>query len=230
MTDIVIHGLAPSSYTRTARMVAVEKGLDHRLEPVALGSPAHRAIHPWGRVPYLTHGAVQLIETAAIAHYLDAIGPGPSLVPAEPVRRAENEQWLSIINCYAYTDLVPNYLFHYLFPKTEDRKPDRARIADGAANLERDLRLFEAGFRGAWLTGDTLALADLFLAPILAYVSAFPEAQTVLETTPKLRRFLGAIATRPSFTGTAPPRPAAGHSAAPPSAVGSGDVAPGRAP
>lgn len=209
MTELVIHGLAPSSYTRTARMVAVEKGLDHRLAPVDLGSPAHRAIHPWGRVPYLTHGAVQLIETAAIAHYLDAIGPGPSLVPADPVRRAEDAQWLSIINCYAYSDLVPNYLFHYLFPKTAERTPDRALIAQGVPNLERDLRLFEAGFRGAWLTGDTLALSDLFLAPILAYVSAFPEAQAILETTPNLRRFLAAIATRPSFTSTAPSRPAA---------------------
>ena len=208
MTEIIISGPPQSSYVRTARMIAVEKGLDYQLAPIDFKSPAHLARHPWGRVPLLKHGDVELIETAAIAHYLDAIGPGPALVPTPARARAENEQWISVINCYAYGDLVTNYLFHYLFPKTDDKRPDRALIERDLPAMARDLRLFEAGFRGAWLTGPTLALADLFLAPILAYVSMFPEAQAVLETTPNLRRFLGAISARPSFTASAPPRPA----------------------
>lgn len=206
MTDLIIHGPPQSSYTRTARMIAIEKGLAYRLEPVALKSPAHLAQHPWGRVPILNHGAVEVIETAAIAVYLDAIGTGPSLVPTEPVRRADNQKWISVINCYAYSTLVTTYLFHYIFPKTADKQPDRALIERDAPAMARDLRLFEAGFRGEWLTGPTLALADLFLAPILAYLTMFPESQAVIETAPNLRRFLAAIQQRPSFKETVPPR------------------------
>ncbi len=208
MTELVLHGPPQSSYVRTARMIAIEKGLTARLAPVELKSPAHLARHPWGRVPLLTHGDVELIETAAIARYLDAIGAGPPLVPADPVGLAETEKWISLVNCYVYDDLVRNYLFHYLFPRTEDKKPDRALISRDAPAMERDLRLLERGFRGAWLTGDALSLADLFVAPILAYVAMFPEAQAVLETTPNLRRFHAAIASRKSFVDTMPPRPA----------------------
>jgi glutathione S-transferase len=186
-------------------MIAVEKGVAYRLAPVAFKSPEHFAIHPWGRVPYLTHGAITLIETEAIAHYLDAIGSGPSLVPSDPVARAESAKWVSVLNCYAYTDLVTNYLFHYIFPKTEDKKPDRALIDRDTPHVERDLRLLEQGWRGEWITGATLSLADLFLAPVLAYVSRLPEAAAVIETAPNLKRFLLAIATRPSFTSTEPP-------------------------
>ncbi|HVV88777.1 MAG TPA: glutathione S-transferase family protein [Kofleriaceae bacterium] len=206
MTQLVLHGPPASSYTRTARMIAVEKGLDYRLEPIALKSPAHLARHPWGRVPLLTHGDVQLIETSAIAHYLDAIGSGPRLVPADPVQLAETEKWISVINCYAYATLVTGYVFHYIFPKTADRQPDRALLERDTPAMQRDLRLFEAGFRGEWLTGPTLTLADLFLAPILTYVSMFPEGQAVLEHAPNLRRFQKAISARKSFVETVPPR------------------------
>ncbi|MBP6631401.1 MAG: glutathione S-transferase family protein [Kofleriaceae bacterium] len=208
MTQLVLHGPPQSSYVRTARMIAIEKGLDARLEPVEFKSPAHLAMHPWGRVPILRHGSVELIETVAIGHYLDAIGTGPSLVPAEPVRRAESEQWISVINAYVYADVVLNYVFHYIFPKTESKQPDRALITRDAPAVERDLRRIEQGFRGEWLTGSTLSLADLFLAPILGYAAMFPEAQAVLETCPNLRRFHGAITQRKSFVDTTPPRPA----------------------
>lgn len=206
MTELVIHGPPQSSYVRTARMIAVEKGLAYRLAPLDFKGPAHLAMHPWGRVPILTHGETELIETSAIAHYLDAIGAGAPLVPREPVRLAETEKWISIINCYAYGDLVTGYLFHYIFPKTADQQPDRALIAAAAPAVERDLRLFERGFRGDWLTGSTLSLADLFLAPILAYLAPLPEARAVLEDCPNLRRFGAAMAARASFVETVPPR------------------------
>ncbi len=208
MTQLILHGPPQSSYVRTARMTALEKGLDARLVPVEFKSPAHLAMHPWGRVPILRDGELELIETAAITHYLDAIGSGPSLVPTEPRPRAECAQWISVINAYVYSDVVLNYVFHYIFPKTADQQPDRALIARDTPAVEHDLRRIEQGFRGEWLTGSTLCLADLFLAPILAYAAMFPEVQAMLETAPNLRRFREAMSRRPSFVETAPPRPA----------------------
>lgn len=204
MTDVTIYGIAPSSYTRTARMIAREKGIDYRFEQVELKSPAHLALHPWGRVPILEHGGIRLFETAAIGRYLDTIGNGPKLVPDDPVRAARMEQWISVVNCYAYENLVTKYLFAYLFPKTPDQRPDRDAIARHFPNVERDLRKVEHGFEGEWLTGNTITLADLFLAPLLASIGQLPEAAAVLETCPNLRRAYHLLCERPSFRDAVP--------------------------
>ncbi len=56
MTTMTLHGFAPSTYTRTCRMAALEKGVDHDLVPVAYGEPSHLALHPFGKMPAMSHG------------------------------------------------------------------------------------------------------------------------------------------------------------------------------
>ena len=46
-----------------------EKGAADRIAPVGPGTlraPAHLALHPFGRVPVIEHGAFRLYETQAI--------------------------------------------------------------------------------------------------------------------------------------------------------------------
>ncbi len=83
MTDIVIHGLAPRTYTRTARLACEEKGVPHRLEPIEFGSARHLALHPFGKIPILEHGDVRVFETLAITRYVDEAFKGPALQPAD---------------------------------------------------------------------------------------------------------------------------------------------------
>lgn len=206
MADVIIYGVPPSSYVRTARMIAFEKGIDYRFEMVDFKQPSHFALHPWGRVPIMKHGETQLFETAAIGRYLDAIGSGPKLVPEDTARAAKMEQWLSVVNCYAYQSLVTGYLFDYIFPKTPDQKPDRAAIDRDFPAAKRDLEIIERGVEGEWITGSTITLADLFLAPILGSIANFPEAAGVIETSPNLKRLLGALTARPSYAHASPPR------------------------
>lgn len=200
MSQIVFFGIPVSSYVRTARMVAFEKGLEHVLEPVPPGSEANLKAHPWGRVPAMRHGDLQLIETSAMARYLDETGPGPSLLPRTPAARAVMEQWISAINSYVYDSLVRNYALKYILPKFRGVAPDPAEIAAGVPAMERDVARLDAAYTGRdWIAGDTLSLADLFVAPIVHTTSMFPEGQAALQKAPALSRAYAALERRESF-------------------------------
>lgn len=210
MANLTLYGPAPSSYVRTARMTCVEKGVSHELAPIAQGSDAHRALHPFCKVPILEHGldrgTVRLYETQAIVRYLDAAFPGPSLVPSDPVAMATMEQWISVHNCYLYPHLIKDYAFAYILPQLQGKAPDLAAAAAAVPGVEHDLQLVEQGLRGkAWLAG-SFSLADLMLAPVVATVGMMPEGGKVLDRLENVRRWLTAIEQRESGSLLHPPR------------------------
>lgn len=200
MSTVTLFGPPQSSYVRTARMVCSEKGVAHALEPVELGSDAHGRLHPWRRVPALQHGELRLIETSAIARYVDEAFDGPKLTPATPAGRAVMEQWISVINCYAYDSCVRNYALRYILPKLRGQPIDRAAIEAGVPNLQRDIARLDGAYAGgAWIAGETLSLADLFVAPIVATLAPFPEGKAALDRAKHLSRAFEALSRRPSF-------------------------------
>src|SRR3984957_16241091 len=93
-----IIGSSRSTYTRVACMVCEEKRIEYVLSEAMLGAPEIRAIHPFGKMPVLRHGDVELFESKAIATYLDRRFPGPSLFPNDPHLGALAEQWVSVVN------------------------------------------------------------------------------------------------------------------------------------
>jgi glutathione S-transferase len=151
-------------------------------------------------VPALRHGDFRLFETSAITRYIDEAFAGPKLTPSNPAARAVMEQWISVINCYAYDSCVRNYALKYIGPKLRGQEIDRSAIEAGIPNMQRDIaRLDGAYAAGAWIAGDALSLADLFVAPIVATVSPFPEGRAALERAKHLSRAFEALSRRPSF-------------------------------
>lgn len=199
-SPIVIFGNLTASYVRTVRMVCMEKGLEHGTEPVPAGSEANFKVHPWGKVPAMQHGDLHLIESTAIARYLDEIGPGPSLLPSTAAARAKMEQWISVLNSYTYDAAIRNYALRYILPKVRGQAVDPAHVAAGVPGMEREVaRLEEAHAGRQWLAGDRLSLADLFVAPMVQTFSMFPEGQAALAKAPTLSRNLAEMEKRTSF-------------------------------
>jgi glutathione S-transferase len=56
MAQVTIYGSQLSTFTRTARMVCVEKDVSYDLVEFERGSPALLALQPFGKVPALKHG------------------------------------------------------------------------------------------------------------------------------------------------------------------------------
>jgi glutathione S-transferase len=215
MSQVIIHGMPQSTYVRTARMVCEEKAIPYDLEPLMPGDMKDRGLHPFGRIPAMTHGEVRLFETAAIACYLDLTFDGPAMQPEDPVALSEMVQWISAINDTVYDAMVRRIVLQYIFPRGADDQPDRS-VIDPALDQARDqlATLDEAYGTGNYLVGGGLTIADLFLAPILFYLEQMPEGPELLAGAPNVNRAFSAISDRPSFSATLPPPPPGQASAA----------------
>ncbi|RED52125.1 glutathione S-transferase family protein [Aestuariispira insulae] len=209
MTDLTIIGIPQSTYVRSIRMLCLEKGIEHIHEPAMPHSDAVTAINPFGRVPVMRHGDFKLAESEAIARYLEKSFPqGPAFLPTDPMAAASVDQWISRINTEYYRPCILDYLFGYIFPKTEDGQPDRARIDTALESVEKCLNLADKSI-GAYghLAREELSYADLALFPILFYLSQTPESSAMIADSNHLSGYMERIGERDSARATLPPPP-----------------------
>jgi len=208
MAQLEILGVPQSTYTRVVRMVAHEKGAPYDLVIAPPHTPDVKAIHPAGKVPVMRHNGSTMFESSAIAHYIDSHFDGPALTPRDKQGDREVEMWISYINTVTDPLLVRRYLFSYLFPKTADKKPDRAAIDAMLPEVEREVGVLdEALAKTGHLVGDRLTIADIYLMPILAYLRQTPEGGPLIAKAKHLSAFYERNASRASFKATEPPPP-----------------------
>jgi glutathione S-transferase len=208
MATVEIIGIAPSTYTRVARMACEEKGVPYELKQAMPHSPEADAIHPFGKIPVMRHGDFALCETKAIATYLDREFDGPALFPAEPRDIALAEKWVSLVNTMIDQTLVRTYIFAYFFPKTADGKPDRTAIDAVAPAMRDHLALLDDGVAATgYLAGDRFSFADINVMPILYYLRMLPEAAAAIDGSRHLAGYYERNAARPAFKNTIPPMP-----------------------
>jgi glutathione S-transferase len=186
MPDFTLWGFDGSTYVRTIKMLFVEKGFT-RFDQVQLNVlagepklPDHLERHPFGKVPVLDHDGTRILETSAIARYLNDVLPGRSLVPANPKDRARMDMIIGIVDSYGYGALVGGVAAYHLFPDFVGGKNDAMRKG-GIENGRRAIE-FAMKTRGSsrFIAGE-LSLADLFLAPIAFYVSLTPDKDAIFD-------------------------------------------------
>lgn len=205
MADLIISGFPQSSYVMTARFAAGEKGVAHTFVPFGPGDERQSKLHPYKKVPSMTHGSVHLFETSAITRYIDEGFDGPALQPGDPAGRARMEQWISVVNCYAYRNAVVDYILQYVFPRGADGAPNREVIDAALPKIEYDFGLFDAAYeKSEFIAGDKLSLADLFVAPLVFGAARFPEGEALLGKSPNLARAIGALTSRDAFKASMP--------------------------
>ena len=208
MAKVEIIGFPQSTYVRVVRMVCEEKGIDYTLEPVPPHSPEINALHPFGKIPGMRHGKVELCESKAIATYLDRTFDGAKVIPDDPRLAAQVEQWVSLVNTSVDPTMIRTYLLSYIFPKGADGKPDRTVIEGALPALKHQVDVLDrAVAKTGYLAGNTYTLADINLMPILFYVRQFPEGRDAIGLAKNLSAYFDRHAQRPSFSNTTPPPP-----------------------
>ena len=202
---VTLLGDPRSSYTWTARLGLAEKGVKYTLESRPPHSPEVLAVQPFGRIPGFRDGEIALFETSAILRYVDESFDGPSLLPGRILDRARCEQWVSAINAYCYDVMVRRYVLQHVFPRGADGKPDRSVIDGALKEIPGQLAIFDRAYGGRdYLVGSACCIADLFLAPILAYLGTMPEGEALLAAAPNVKRAHAAMRERSSFKDTDP--------------------------
>jgi glutathione S-transferase len=186
MSDMTLWGFDGSTYVRTVKMVLAEKGMTE-FKQVPLNvlkgepkTPEHRERHPFGKVPVLDHDGMRILETTAIARYLNDVLPGKSLTPSTPKDRARMDMIISLVDSYGYGALTGGVAAYHLFPDFVGGKNEAMR----KGGLENGRKMIELAMNtkgsSPFIAGD-LSLADLYLAPIAFYVSLTPDKDALFD-------------------------------------------------
>ena len=205
MPELELIGASPSNYVWTCRIALAEKGVPYKHVSAKPHTAEVDAIHPFGKIPVMRHGAVEIFESRAICAYIDSVFPGPKLVPADPVEAAQVEQWISVVNTHIDPVCLRQYLRGYVFPGTPDGSPDRALIDAAVPKMEGQFAVMDrAVAKTGHLVGDTFTLADMNFLPILFYMGTRPESTVLLQRSSALKHYLDRHMERNSVQETFP--------------------------
>lgn len=217
---------------RKALHALLEKGAPIEtveVERAFLVTPEYRAMNPDGLVPtlLLDDGAV-LVESTVIMRYIDEAHDGPSLTPADPLRRAGMNLWMKLIDEKYFPGLGwPTFatFLRKMFGDPLDEERLRAMLATmtdhiirvtredcirkglesdyvpaGLARLREMLdRMEESLGRHAWLADDKLTLADSAMAAIMLRLDEFGLAPAWQGRLPRVTDWYKRLAARPSM-------------------------------
>jgi glutathione S-transferase len=192
------------------RLVLEEKGAAYELVPVDIIGGAHKqpdflARNPFGKLPAFSHDGVNLYETSAITRYVDRTLPGPALQPSDTRTMARVDQVMSMVDSFAYASMVGQLVWQRLIVPMLKGQPDEEVVAASLPQIALCLAEFERLLSDdRWFGGCSLSLADLHLAPLLAYVSMTPEGPSLLAERPALKAWWERVSERPSMANTQP--------------------------
>jgi glutathione S-transferase len=208
MSDLTLWGFDGSTYVRTVKMVLAEKNFTQfRQVPVNVlkGEPKsaeHLERHPFGKVPVLDHDGLRILETSAIARYLNRILPGKSLVPDDPRDAARMDMIIGLIDSYGYGALMGGVSAYHLFPDFVGGKSD-ALHEGGLKTGRRFIELAMTTKGDSPFIAGELSLADLYLAPIAFYLSLTPDKDALFDV-PGFADWWANIQALESFKSTQP--------------------------
>lgn len=233
MAELTLFHNRFSASSQKVRLVLAEKGLAFESREIDLASgeqhgAAYRAINPRGVVPSLRHGAVVMVETAALLEYLDDIVAEPPLRPTDVIARQRMRAFIRRMDDLHHP---ANGLIHYAvagrkqlqalpperlealltaMPHPRDRALRRAAAIEGiegpqfaeAVRIQEEmLDLMEAMLgKTDWLAGEAVSLADFTALPYVVRLEQIGLGALLnLNHRPALAGWLHRITSRPSY-------------------------------
>jgi len=147
-------------------MVARAKGHDLPVDsfPGGIKSPDYLALSPIGKMPLLVHGDFALPESQPITDYLDAILPGPAMIPADPQAAARVRLLVRLADLY----YVPHLTTLFRGRETPELLPDAMKgLGEALSHMEH--------FRNnadSHAVGNSFTQADAALIPLFFFLDA----------------------------------------------------------
>lgn len=190
----------PSPFARKCRIVAREKGLIDRIEEVAVdpyaNAPELLASNPIVQVPTLiAEDGLPISDSPVICEYLDALGSGPRLMPADGPERLAVRRMETQAN--AALEMGVKLLLELRRPESE-RSP--SWIARWTENMGRALDALEAARPDA----ARLDMGVITAGVAVAWIGFRHPGFDWRAGRPRLVALHEAIEARPSFAETRP--------------------------
>lgn len=191
---------APSPFARKCRIVAREKGLIDRIEEIMVdpyaNTPELLAANPIVQAPTLiAEDGLPITDSPVICEYLDAIGSGPRLLPAEGAERLRVRRMETLAG--GALEMGVKLLLELRRPETERSPSWMARWTD---NMARALDALEAARPDA----ARLDMGVITAGCAVAWIGFRHPGFDWRAGRPHLAALHEAIETRPSFEQTRP--------------------------
>lgn len=207
MSEVIVHTVPGSPFSRAVMATLVEKRAPWRLAPMTpqqLRAPTHLARNPFGRMPAIQHAEFTLYETQAIVRYIDRVWPQPALTPKDARAAAQMDQAMNVNDWYLFQGCGNVIGFQRVVaPKLLGLTPDEAAIA---AAMPHARKVFAELSRllgdQPYFAGEQVSLAEMMLVPQFDFMSQSPEWSELTDSLPNLVAWFQRASARPSFTAT----------------------------
>lgn len=190
-----------SPYARKCRAVAIEKGLDGRIDlrtasPMA-NPPELHAANPLGKIPALiAEDGRCIVDSRVICQFLDALSEAPRLIPMDTAAR------LDCLTREALADGITDAAFSLTM---ELKRPAEQQSPEWITRWTSAIQRGVAYFARSLPTRAEPDLGDLALACALGYLDLRHATLTWDRDAPALRNWYVTMLSRPSLAATVPP-------------------------
>lgn len=153
-----------------------------------------------GAVPvYVDDEGAALADSTAICEYLEETGPGPRLLPSDPIDRAEARRLVAWFDDKFHREVTSNIVHEKINKRLmKAGYPDSAFVKAGAKNIKYHLEYIGWLIEGRkWLAGDDLSLADFAAAAHLSCVDYTGDAPWDVSSAAK--DWYARVKSRPAF-------------------------------
>ncbi|GJP40975.1 hypothetical protein CLOM_g628 [Closterium sp. NIES-68] len=207
MAPVKVYGLNMSTCTKRVLTTLEEKAVtEYEVVPVDLGKGEHKSEEfkkkqPFGVIPYLDDGEVQVFESRAIARYIadKNSSQGTDLLGSTLKERALVNQWLEV-EAQNYNPPISALIAEKVFkPMFGGGEPDEAKAAELKAKLSVVLDVYEAHLTSSeYLAGSAFSLADLSHLPYTAMLWVSGDSD-LITSRPNVNKWWERISSRPSW-------------------------------
>lgn len=197
-----IFGTVISTYTRIVEIACEEAGLSY--ETIATAAQSQHNRHPFGKVPVVEVDGLELIESVAIAQYIDNAHNEGALQPRDPALRAVMDKWVAVGNNYLFPLFEHGLVMPWIMHRVAGFDLDHERINRALPDISRALGFLEAELagEGAWTASGDFTLADVFLYPILRGLQLTPQGEVGLAQCDHLTAWMAATENHASVLAT----------------------------
>ncbi|URD96970.1 Glutathione S-transferase [Musa troglodytarum] len=174
---VKVYGKAQAVCPQRVMHCLMEKGVPFELVHVDIDTMEHKRPEflqkqPFGQVPYIVDGDLELFESRAIVRYLAAkyADRGPNLLGRTPEERAKVEQWLDV-EAINYNPWAFPIVFNLFVLPIRGLPANEAEAGAAVDKLNKVLEVYEKQLsKTKYLAGDEFTLADLTHIPATRYI------------------------------------------------------------
>ncbi|MEO1489292.1 MAG: glutathione S-transferase family protein, partial [Pseudomonadota bacterium] len=165
-------------------------------------SPQNR--HPFGKVPVVEIDGLELIESVAIAHYIDNAHGGGALQPSDPASRALMDKWIAIANNYLFPLFENGLVMPWIMHRVAGFPIDVDAVNRALPQISRAMGFVQAELssEGAWRSAGEFTLADVFLYPVFRGLQLTPQGEVGIAQCDHIAQWMAACEKRASISAT----------------------------